>query len=194
MYKCTVMICLTFDHSKQKAQIKCFTTRDRNRAHVSNGLVSLMNRPNSSYLVPNEILGEILIEMIVSSSFDKLRILIGFEPSKQLSVLDIVEYILNFLFGLENHRLMTRKMDRRTINSWPLHVHREFEDIVAGLGGQYISGIKIGVYFILTFHENSGTIWTLVYILVDVIDGLDRSTDLQVDETTNYSLRALEFK
>jgi hypothetical protein len=60
-----------------------------------------MDRPNSSDLVPNEILGEILIEVIVSSSFDKLRILIGFEPSKQLSVLDIVEYILNFLFGLE---------------------------------------------------------------------------------------------
>lgn len=81
-YEHTVMIGLTFDHSKQKTQIKCFTSRDRNRVHASNGLISLSDRPNSSALVPNKLLGKILIEMIVSSSFNKVRILIGFEPSK----------------------------------------------------------------------------------------------------------------
>ena len=69
----------------------------------------------------------------MSSSFNKLRILIGTEPPEQLSILGIVKYILNLIFSLENHRLTTRKMDSQIIYSWPFHVHREFEDIVASL-------------------------------------------------------------
>ena len=33
------MIDFTFNHSKQKTQIKCFTSSDRNRVHAFNSLV-----------------------------------------------------------------------------------------------------------------------------------------------------------
>ena len=59
------------------------------------------------------------------------------------------------------------------IDSWPLHVYREFKYVVAGLSGRYVSGIKVGVDFILSFSKNSGMIWTLVDVLVDVLDSLD---------------------
>ena len=75
-------------------------------------------------LAPNEKLWEILIKIIISFSFNRLQILIGFEPPGQLSVLGIVEYILNLIFSVENHRVTTRKMDSQMIYSWSFHMHR----------------------------------------------------------------------
>ena len=123
-YEYIVMIGLTFDHNRQKTQIKCFTSRAGNRVHAFNGLISLMNCPNCSTLAPNEKLWEILIKIIMSFSFNRLQILIGFEPPGQLSVLGIVEYILNLIFSVENHRVTTRKMDSQMIYSWSFHMHR----------------------------------------------------------------------
>ena len=68
---------------------------------------------------------------------------------------------------------MTRKMNGKIIDSWLLHVHREFKYVVTGLSGGYVSGIKVGVDFIFSFSKNSGMIWTLVDVLVDVFDSLD---------------------
>ena len=39
------------------------------------------------------------------------------------------------------------------------------------------------MYFILAFGEDCGTVWTLVDILVDILDSFDRPIDLQIDMT-----------
>jgi hypothetical protein len=58
-------------------------------------------------------------------------------------------------------------MDWKTIYGWPLHVHRELKDIVTGLGGGNVSGIKVAMNLVITFHLNGGMIWTLVYVLAN---------------------------
>ena len=62
-------------------------------------------------------------------------------------------------------------------------MHWELKDVVTGLGGGDVSGIKVATNLIMTFCLNGGTIWTLVYVLVNVLDGLDRTTDFQINVT-----------
>ena len=62
-------------------------------------------------------------------------------------------------------------------------MHWELKDVVTGLGRGDVSGIKVATDLIMAFCLNGGTIWTLVYVLVNVLDGLDRATDFQIDVT-----------
>jgi hypothetical protein len=66
-------------------------------------------------------------------------------------------------------------------------VHRNLKDVVACLGGGNVSGIKVGANFIMAFSFNGGIVRTLVDVLMDVLDSLDRATDLQVDVTVEFN-------
>ena len=62
-------------------------------------------------------------------------------------------------------------------------MHRKLKDVVTGLGGGDVSGIKVVTNLIMTFCLNGGMIWTLVYVLVNVLDSLDKTIDFQIDVT-----------
>ena len=125
----------TFDHSKQETQIENLTSRRRAGVHASNCLVSLTNSPNSTPVIPNKVLWKLLVEMVVCSSSNKIRILIGLEPTQQLSVLDIVYHLLQWSSSTKDNVLLVRKMYRKTVDSRPLLMHWKLKDIVASLGG-----------------------------------------------------------
>ena len=75
-------------------KIESFTSRDRDRIHATNGLVSLTNLPYSSALVSDKVLWKLMVKVVVCTSSNEIRILISLEPTQQLSVLDIVDHIL----------------------------------------------------------------------------------------------------
>ena len=56
-------------------------------------------------------------------------------------------------------------------------MHGKLKDIVTGLSGGDISGIKVGANLIMTLCEDNSMIRTLVDVLVDILDSLDRATD-----------------
>jgi hypothetical protein len=126
----------TFDHSEQKTHIKGFTSRDRDGVHVSNGLVSLMNLPDCLAFVPDKHLGKFLIKIVMCSSSNEVRILIGLEPSKQYSILDILNHIVELGIGPHCHHMLARKMDRQTIDSRPFHVHGKLKDVGQAWGDE----------------------------------------------------------
>ena len=87
---------LTFDHSEQKTQVEDFPLIWISSIHASNGLVSLTNLPHSTTRVPDKIPWKVLIEGIMCSSSNEIRILICLEPPKQSSVLGILNHLINF--------------------------------------------------------------------------------------------------
>ena len=99
---------LTFDHSEQKIQVECLFSSGRNGIHASNGLVSLTNCPHSMLLVPHKSLGKVLV---MCSSSDQIKVLICLEPSKQLSILDIIDHIWQVGLSMKDDILLTWQMD-----------------------------------------------------------------------------------
>ena len=102
---------LTFDHSEQKIQVECLFSSGRNGIHAPNGLVSLMDCPHSTLLVPHKSLGKVLVEMVMCSSSDQIRVLIFLEPSKQLSILGIINHLWQVGLSMKDDILLTWQMD-----------------------------------------------------------------------------------
>ena len=102
---------LTFDHSEQKTQVECLSSSGRNGIHAPNNLVSLMDCPHSTLLVPHKSLGKVLVEMVMCSSSDQIRVLICLEPSKQLSILDIIDHIWQMGLSTKDNILLSWQMD-----------------------------------------------------------------------------------
>src|SRR6266702_3927946 len=94
---------LTFDYSEQKTQVECLSSSGRDGIHESNGLVSLTNLPYSTLSVPDKPLGKLLIEIVMCSSSNEVRILICLEPAKQLSVLGVIEHLLQVGFSTKDN-------------------------------------------------------------------------------------------
>src|ERR1700690_2817474 len=77
-------------------------------------------------------------------------------------------------------------MDWKTIYSWRFSMHLEFECMPARCYGTNVTTVDILLYFIhlLPFtHLQCGKIMSLVYVLVDILDGLDGSANLDIDMT-----------
>ena len=74
-------------------------------------------------------------------------------------------------------------MDRQTIDIRGLGMHCEFVDVPTGFNRSNVMCIKILLDLIPVLIENlkGGSVMTLVDILVDVLDSLDRGTDLNID-------------
>ena len=69
------------------------------------------------------------------------------------------------------------------IDGWPFHMHGKLKDVVACLGREDVSCIQIRTNFISLLLLHDSSIWTLVDVLVDILDCLYRSTDFQIDVT-----------
>jgi len=64
-------------------------------------------------------------------------------------------------------------------------MHRKFHDVPDALCRTDITGADMIKYLVDIFTDtDSGTIMTFVYVLVNVLDGLDGGADLNVDMTT----------
>ena len=117
------------------------------------------------------------------SSIYEILLCIGLKPTHELSDFGILHQFMNTIVLTEHYSLFSWKVNWNTIDCWPLHMHGKLKDIVACLSRGDISCIKIGTNFITSFLLYSGSVWTLIDVLVNVLDCLDGSTDFQVDVT-----------
>jgi hypothetical protein len=63
-------------------------------------------------------------------------------------------------------------------------MHLIFHRVPAGLCRTNVTGSYVICYLIdILTHDDGGTVVTFVYVLVDIFDGLNRSTDLDIDMT-----------
>jgi hypothetical protein len=76
-------------------------------------------------------------------------------------------------------------------------VHGEFKDVPAALYGRYVACIQVLfdlVYSLWTLpcDLQSGPVMTLIDVLVNIFDGLDRGANLDVDVTIYMSVVRLD--
>ena len=75
-------------------------------------------------------------------------------------------------------------MDRQAIDRWFLLMHGIFHHVPDRLHRTNVTGTYMIHYLIYILSDsNSGIAMTLVYILVNILDGLDRGTDFDIDMT-----------
>jgi len=73
-------------------------------------------------------------------------------------------------------------MDRKAIDRWLFLMQGKFKDVPATLWWGNITGVYVFQYLInVPSYFQGGTIMTLVYVLVNVLYGLDGSADLDID-------------
>jgi hypothetical protein len=76
------------------------------------------------------------------------------------------------------------EMDRQAIDGWLLLVHGKFHHVPDALGRTNVTGTYMIRYLIyILSNSNSGTVVTLVYIFMNILDGLDGGTDFDIDMT-----------
>ena len=88
-------------------QVEDFSLIGISSIYVFNGLVLLMNCPHSTACIPDKVLWKLLIEEIMCSSSNKIRILVCLELSKQLTTLSILDHLINLSISTKDHRLLT---------------------------------------------------------------------------------------
>jgi hypothetical protein len=77
------------------------------------------------------------------------------------------------------------QMNGQTIDRRLFLMHRKFYNVPDAFWRTDITGADMIEYLINIFTDtDSGMIMTLVYVLVNVFDGLDRGADLNIDMTT----------
>ena len=103
---------------------------------------------------------------------------------------------MGFLDGITSHKflsiiiiiiikidhLLIFFMDWKVIDGWLFLMQGKFKNVPATLWWANITGVYVFQYLInVPSHFQGGTIMTLVYVLVNVLYGLDGSTDLDID-------------
>ena len=135
--------------------------------------------PLPGCLLPNEPLRKVLIGDLLCTQQSGIgnkplcerSLFNGFTIHKHLWVVIVIIEDILFIFN----------MDGQTIDRWLFLMHGKFHDVPDSLGRPNVTGAYVIHYLINIFsHSHCGAIVTLVYVLVNVLDGLDRGTDLNV--------------
>jgi hypothetical protein len=112
---------------------------------------------------------------------------VGFKPSSKTCNFGTtsLQNLVNIILCIEVDGLFIFKMDRQTINSRRLYMHTKFHDMPAALNRSNVTCIKIFLDLISILIKNlhCGSVMAFVYILVDILDCLDRRTDFDIDVT-----------
>jgi hypothetical protein len=108
---------------------------------------------------------------------------IGCEPLCERSLFAslIIQYELWIIFLLKIDSMFVFEMDRQVIDRWLLLVHGKFHHVPDTLGRTNVYMICYLIYMLS--DSNSGTVMTLVYISMNILDGLDGGTDFDIDMT-----------
>ena len=104
-----------------------------------------------------------------------------------------VHQISNVGISSKDHILFSWKMNGKTIDGWPFHVHGKLKDVVACLDRGDVSCIQIRMNFISPLLLHGSSVWTLVDVLVDILDCLHKSTNFQIDATIELDQRLSEM-
>ena len=131
-------------------------------------------------MLPDKVLREVLVQVLAG----RVRmLLVGLEPLCQLGDLGsrVIKDSLRVIIWLEVDHLLILQVNRKAIDSGKLLVHGELKDVPTGLHRTNIAGIYIILDLIHISNLDSSTVRALVDVLVDVLDSLDRSTDLDID-------------
>jgi len=117
---------------------------------------------------------------------------IGFEPSSEVSEASflgccMIKNILGIILRVIEHHVFIREVDWQMIDRGPFKMHCKLKDAPCSLSGADVSGVKIYLDFIhWSWHLQCSTVISLVDILADVFDRLDRSTDFKIDVAVEF--------
>jgi len=124
------------------------------------------------------LIGDIACSLIFS---------VGFKPSSKAGFLGTisVQDIIYVIVCIEVDHLLIWEMNRETIDSRGLGMHSELVDVPAGFNRSNITCINIllDLIYVLIKDFDCGPVMALVDVLVDVLDSLNRGTDLNIDVT-----------
>src|ERR1700690_3693442 len=153
-----------------------------NKRHATYGKASFMGLPLFPLGIPSEFLRKILIEVVVGFR----DVLIGLEPCCELGILIPCTFqnIIGFIVCMEVDHLLILEMDREVIDGRLFHVHWKLKDVPACFDRTNVTTINIILNLIdllVLAHLYSGKIVALVDILVNILYGLDRRTNLDID-------------
>ena len=172
----------TFDIHQEHPEIKALASRRMNKIHPADDITLRTMLPLLRLLLPHKMMGKILITDILCT----VQSSIGNEPLCERGLLDAIT--VNDLFGkvviIPIDHMLIFEMNRQTIDGRFFLMHRKFHNMPDPLHGTNVARANMIKYLIDIFtHTDGGTIMTLVYVLVDVLDGLDRGADLNIDMT-----------
>ena len=111
---------------------------------------------------------------------------IGCEPLCERSLFKsfIIQQELWVVIFLKVDIMFVFEMGRQAIHRWFLLVHGIFHYVPAKLCRTNVMGTYMIQYLIyILSNSHGGMVITLVYVLVNVLDGLDRGTDFDIDMT-----------
>jgi len=168
------------DNSEQHPEIEALSSRWMGHVHATYGKAFLPWLPAMGSGIPDKVLREVLVEEMRGQVRE---LLIGFEPLCQVSELGsrVIKDSLRVIMLLEVHSLLILQVNRKTTDSGELLVHVKLKDVPTGLDRTNIAGIYVILDLIHISNLDSGTVRALVDVLVDVLDSLDRSADLDID-------------
>jgi hypothetical protein len=173
----------TSNNSEKKTQIKALSRRRVGIIHPANLKAPLSLSPDTCLLLPDHLVGKVLIEGIVDITI--LIKMIGLEPCSKSGVL-IFMSLKSLLKGIsarmENNWLLLGKMNGKTQDTGFMIL--DFKEVKAPvcLTAANIACIQVKLDLILGSAKlHSGAVMALVDILVDVLDSLDRGNRLHID-------------
>jgi hypothetical protein len=93
----------------------------------------------------------------------------------------LLQDILGSIFPIEDHILFVLKMDRQVIDGGIFQMHGKFKEMPCCLHGRNVATVQVGLDLVVTLGLQSGTVWSLVNVLVHIFHRLDGGADLNID-------------
>src|SRR6266436_9335594 len=184
-FKCFEMVprFWTFDCGQEHSEIETFPSRGVDKVHPPDDMALTTYVPLLCLFVPSEGLGKVLIGGILCT----LQSPIGGEPLCQVGLLDGIashELLRIIIIIIKIDHLLIFFMDWQAVDRRLFLMQGKFKDVPATLRWTNKMEAYVFQYLInILSHFQSGTIMTLVYVLVNVLYGLDGSADLNIDVT-----------
>jgi hypothetical protein len=169
----------TCDGGQEQPEVKALAGRRMDKVHPANDITSTTWLPLLSLLLPNKALREIMIGDVTCT----LQGGIGNEPLCKVSLLDCItiQYLLDIIVIVNIDGLLIFKMNRQMIDGRLFLMHGKFHNMPNSLNRTNIMTTYVIKYFVNVFPNGDGsTIVAFVYVLVDVLDGLDRGADFDI--------------
>ena len=165
----------TTHRGEKKVKVEALSRRGMGIIHPPKGKGVLPpHSPNVILLVPDQLRGKVLVEKVMKL----IMLCIELEPSSECGIYIclLIHHILKVASSwIENDRLLTREVNLKPNNGRDMLLHLKHVHVPEGFTAADIVCIQVVLDLICASAKLHGDpIMALVYILVDVLNGLDR--------------------